>query len=199
MKYNAEQTKIIKKSLAFAKKLQCTGRGKVSDNAYKKGSNKPPYWAANGIVPSIAEIKKGGVNCVGLINLMRRAIGLKVSVLNPNDKTRFGDTGEWFSYLKKEKRLKEFNISKSYPVGTLLLRNYNPIDYGHVAVIYEENKKGVLFSKLIHSVGWCDGSGKKVVKIDDSVGRSYFCQYNGKNNKGHYTHICLPEDWLLKN
>ena len=78
------------------------------------------------------------------------------------------------------------------------MRDYNTKDNGHVAIIYEENKKGVLFSSLIHSVGWKDGTGIRGVKIDASVGKSHFFQYNGTTNTGHYTHICLPEDWLLK-
>ena len=109
-----------------------------------------------------------------------------------------GGTGGWFEYLKKNKRLEKFNYKKSYPAGTLLLRDYNTKDYGHVAIIFEENKKGVLFSSLIHSVGWNDGSNIKGVKIDASVGKSHFFQYNGTSNTGHYTHICLPENWLLK-
>ena len=100
--------------------------------------------------------------------------------------------------MKKKKRLKKFDYKKSYPTGTLLLRDYNPIDSGHVAIIYEENKQGVLFSKLLHSVGWLDGTNKRGVKIDESVGKSHFYQYNGSTNTGHYTHVCLPQNWLLK-
>ena len=40
--------------------------------------------------------------------------------------------------------------------------------------------------------------GKKIVKIDPAVGMSHFYQYNGTTNTGHYTHICLPENWLIK-
>ena len=189
----------IDRSLDYAKSLVGVGRGNTLDHEYLCGSDTGPYWAADGPVKPYETIKQGGINCTGLINLIRRYLGLSVTVVNPNDLTRLGDTDEWFTYLNHTYRLKPFEIDKSYPKGTLLLRNYNEIDQGHLAVIYQENKEGVLFSKLIHSVGWSDGSNLKCIKIDECVGKSYFCQYNGTTNTGHYTHICLPEDWLIKN
>lgn len=189
--------KIIDNALKFGKSLIGAPRG-VSWQSYKCGTDKNPFWTSNEPLPPISKLKKEGMVCAGLINLMRRYSGLSVLILKKNKKNVLGGTGEWFSYLKRNKRLQVFNINKSYPRGTMLLRDYNPIDAGHLAVIYKENKKGVLFSSLIHSVGWNDGSGRKVVKIDDSVGKSYFAQYNGTTNKGLYTHICLPEDWLIK-
>ena len=180
----------IKKILKFAKSL--VGAKRCDRwRTYKIGTNKAPWWISNDKLPSVKEIKKQGVDCGGLANLMRRYAGLSVDKLD--------GTGGWFDYLKKKKRLKKFNFKKSYPSGTLLLRDYNPKDQGHIAIIYKENKeKGVLFSSLIHSNGYNDGSGNRRVKIDESVGKSHFAQYNGKSNTGHYTHICLPEDWLLK-
>ena len=189
--------KIIDDVLKFAKKLIGTPRGK-SWKSYKLSSNTSPMWASDDPLPSISILKKEGMNCAGLTNLMRRKAGLSVLVLEKDPKKVLGGTKTWFSYLKKKKRLQKFDINKSYPKGTLLLRNYNPIDQGHLAIIYKENKKGVLFSSLIHSVGWNDGTNQQIVKIDDSVGKSYFAQYNGTTNTGHYTHICLPEDWLIK-
>ncbi len=79
-----------------------------------------------------------------------------------------------------------------------MLRDYNPIDSDHVAIIYQENKKGVSFSKLLHSVGWVVVNESRGVKIDESVGKSHFYQYNGDTNTGFYTHVCLPQNWLLK-
>ena len=158
----------------------------------------------------ISILSKYDVVCTGLIHLMRRKSGLPYLLvknnklyLNEASATKnsdiFAGVGDWFSYLKKNKRLQKFDMNKSYPKGTLLLRNYNKIDKGHLAVIYKENKKGVLFSSLVHSVGWVNNdSGQKVNVIDACVGKNYFAQYNGTTNTGHYTHICLPENWLLK-
>jgi hypothetical protein len=186
---NKNEENKIKKILKFGKSLVGTKRNE-SWKTYKIGTNKGPWWISDDKLPSKKEIKQSGTDCGGLANLMRRFSGLSV--------TETDGTGGWFDYLKKKKRLKKFDYKKSYPIGTLLLRDYNKIDSGHVAIIYEENKKGVLFSKLLHSVGWNDGTGKKGVKIDASVGQSYFFQYNGTTNTGHYTHICLPKNWLLK-
>ena len=189
--------KIIDDVLKFAKKLIGTPRGRCW-KTYKLSSNTSPFWASDDPLPSISVLKKEGTVCSGFANLMRRKAGLSVLVLEKDPKKVLGGTGAWFSYLKKKKRLQELDIKKSYPKGTLLLRDYNPYDDGHVAVIYKENKKGVLLSSLIHSVGWDDGSNQKIIKIDASVGQSYFAQYDGIINTGHYTHICLPENWLLK-
>lgn len=188
---------IINDALKFAVKLLKAPRGK-NWKLYKCSTNTNPFWASDDPLPSISVLKKEGLVCAGLINLMRRKAGLSVLILGKDQKKVLGGTGEWFDYLKKLKRLEIFDINKSYPAGTMLIRNYNTIDSGHLAVIYKENKKGVLFSSLLHSVGWNDGSNNLFVKIDDSVGKSYFAQYNGTTNTGHYTHICLPENWLIK-
>jgi hypothetical protein len=112
-------------------------------------------------------------------------MGLKVS-----------NIGDWFSYLSQKNKLHPLSLHKSYPAGTLLFINYNTKDEGHIAIIYENNPKGVLFSPLLHSVGWNDGSGLTGVKLDKCTGKSYFTQYNGTSNIGHYTHVCFPKDWI---
>jgi hypothetical protein len=188
---------IIKDILKYGKGLVGISRGSC-ENKFKPFSiDKAPFWLGDENPPPNKLIKRYGINCSGLINLLRRYAGLPVSVIL-NKKIGLGGTGEWFSYLKSKKRLKPFDICKSYPAGTMLLRNYNPIDSGHCAVIYKENKRGVLYSSLLHSVGWFDKSKKKIVKIDNIVADSHFYQYNGTTNIGHYTHICLPSDWLIK-
>jgi len=189
--------KIIYDVLKFAKKLIGAPRGN-DWKTYKLSSNTCPMWACDEPLPKISVLKKDGMVCTGLINLMRRKAGLSVLILNKDPTQVLGGTLEWFEYLKNKNRLQVFDINNMYPMGTMLLRNFNQIDHGHLAVIYKENKKGVLFSSLIHSVGWNDGSGKQIVKIDASVHKSHFAQYNGTTNTGHYTHICLPENWLIK-
>lgn len=193
-----ELEKNIKKALKFGKSLVGTPRGRCW-KSYKPNANTDPLWHSDKKIPSINVIKKKGCNCVGLANLIRNHLGLpKIKYKDSKHKfPEIGGTYEWFHYFKKIKKLKKINLNKSYPAGTLLLRDFNLIDAGHVAVIYKENKKGVLFSSLLHSVGWRDGSGIKGVKIDASVGTSHFALYNGTTNKGHYTHIVMPKDWLI--
>ncbi len=163
------------------------------------GYNKGSFWVSDEKVPTNKIIKEQGCNCIGFIHLLRRKAGLPISVISK--KSVIG-TDDWIKYLKKNKRLKKFDYKKSYPKGTLLLRNYNPIDYGHAAVIYKEDKRGVLFSSIIHCTGICIKiNGKNYfrgIKIDETVGFGYFIQYNSKNKQGKYEYICMPNDWLNK-
>lgn len=163
------------------------------------GYNKGGFWVSDNKVPSKKIIKEQGCNCIGFIHLLRRKAGFSISVIS---KDSIIGSDDWIKYLKKNKRLKKLDYKKSYPKGTLLLRDYNNIDNGHVAVIYKEDKRGVLFSSIIHSDGInlrIDGKNNfKGVKIDDTVGMSYFIQYDYKTKKGRYDYICLPKDWLSK-
>ena len=149
-------------------------------------------------IPDFDIIIENGINCVGLINLIRRYLSLEIPGLNEN-KLYAGGTFEWFKYLKKFKKLKKFNSKKIYPVGTLLIRNFkNEIDQGHVAVIYESNSKGILFSKVAHAYYNTkfdyDNKNKKLLPglvIDDFVNDSHNW-FEG----GTYTHVCYPNKWL---
>tara|TARA_B100001094_G_C18184610_1_gene802972 strand:+ start:2904 stop:3476 length:573 start_codon:yes stop_codon:yes gene_type:complete len=142
-------------------------------------------------------IKENGINCVGLINIIRRCLNLEIPGLNESNYA--GGTYEWFKYLKKNKKLKKFNINKIYPNGTLLLRDYkNEFDQGHVAIIYESNKENILESKLLHAyanTGFNKFNNKHVepgLTIDSELQISHNWFENGT-----YTHICLPENWLI--
>jgi hypothetical protein len=188
--------KKINDILIYGKGFCGTSRGKNWKSFKKFSYDTAPFWIGDTLPPKKNIIKKNGVNCAGLINLLRRYAELPVSVVLEKQHGYAG-TSEWFTYLNKKKRLKKFDINKSYPAGTMVLRNFNLIDSGHVGVIFKENTKGVLFSSLLHSVGWDDG-GHQMVKIDSTVGKSYFHAYNGTTNVGHYTHICMPQDWLCK-
>lgn len=102
-----------------------------------------------------------------------------------------GGTGAWFSYLKKEKRLEKIDFEKQYPKGTLLLQNYNPKEQGHVAITINSSKKGLLHSKIIHAInGTWDGKKYNSTVIEKLM--------DYPNYKRH-THVCLPQNWLLKN
>ena len=55
--------------------------------------------------PTIEDIKKGGLACIGVTNLIRRHLGLKIPTESGKWKDLFpGGTGAWFNYLKKIKK-----------------------------------------------------------------------------------------------
>lgn len=156
-----------------------------------------PFWVSNSEAPPSGDVMAESCTCTGLINLMRRKIGLEIPGLDRPDYEFPGGTWCWFNHLKKKGKLKNFNINMIYPKGTLLLRPYrNESEQGHMAVVYTDNPRNVLYAKLIHSYSK-DGTphpGRKGlygVKIDAAVGMSHFW-----DPKGFYTHACLPKDWL---
>jgi len=172
----------IKKSLEYAKKLVGI-KYKVSNKPPTEDSG--PFWNRNGPTPSIQEIKKGGLSCVGVTNLIRRHLGLKI----PTDTGKWekvfpGGTGAYFHYFTKKQKI---DYDKTYPKGTLLLEDYNPKNMGHVAIVWTESKNGLKDSKILHS----RHDGPKSVVIEDLK--------NLKKMKNRFTHICLPKDWLDKN
>lgn len=182
--------KAVNRAIRYANKLVNTHT--ITCTKIPK-ENKYPFYVANKPPPSLEIIKKNGINCAGFINLIRRHMNLEIpGIITGEKKSIFpGGTGEWFGYLKKEKRLEKIDYDKTYPKGTLLLEDYNPNNQGHLAMVYTSNKKGLLNSKIIHT-RW--ESHIKKVQID------YFYDYTYKNeiNK-RFTHVCYPEDWLIKN
>ena len=174
----------IEKGLQYAEKLVGI-RYSGSSKAPTKDSC--PFWNRDGPAPSIEDVKKGGLACVGITNLIRRHLGLKIPIESGKWKYIFpGGSGAWFHYLKEKKRLQKINYSKTYPKGTLLLEDWNPKNMGHVAIVWTENKKGLLHSKILH--GRHDGPKSVVIEPLDDY-----------KMKRRFTHVCLPEDWLVKN
>ena len=57
---------------------------------------------------------------------------------------------------------------------------------GHVAIVWTENKKDLLHSKILHSRH--DGPKSVVIELLDNY-----------SMKKRFTHVCLPENWLAKN
>ena len=172
----------INKGLEYAEKLVGI-KYQVSNKAPTEDSC--PFWNRDGPPPSIEDIKKGGLACVGVTNLIRRHLGLKIPIESGKWKDVFpGGSGAWFHYLKE--RLQKINYSKTYPKGTLLLENWNPKNMGHVAIVWTENKKGLSHSKILH--GRHDGPKSVVIEPLDNY-----------TMKRRFTHVCLPEDWLVKN
>jgi hypothetical protein len=146
-----------------------------------------PFWLKLGPPPSMVKIKKGKINCSGLANLMRRKLELDI----PGKSGDFpGCSGAWFEYLQNKKRLQKIDLNKSYPYGTLLLKNYNSQDQGHLAVVFKCSSKGLKHSKIIHAKGWGPMNERMVVieKFSDD-----------SKHESLYTHICLPKDWIKTN
>ena len=178
-----DNNKQILKALKYIKKFNGM-KYKFSKNAPIK-ENVPPFWIGNTKPPKFEYIYKNGSNCAGLVNLVRKYMKLEI----PGDitglkKGKFiGGTGEYFNYLKKMNRLEKINFNKVYPIGCLLIQNYNLKDQGHLAILLSSSKKGLLYSKIIHN---CQNT-TLIEKLNE------FSQYN------RFTHICLPEKWLLLN
>ena len=151
-----------------------------------------PFWIGNKPLPMNDMIIKDGICCAGLINLMRRFLNLSIPTCidTKTEKILFiGGTFSWFQYLNLKNRLQTIDINKTYPQGTLLLQDYNVVDQGHVAVILSDNKP-LKLAKKIHAIGHDNSDKYNCVLIET------FNEYPYKNR---YTHICLPENWLLKN
>ena len=110
----------IDKGLQYADKLVGI-RYAVSSKAPTKDSC--PFWNRDGPAPSIEDVKKGGLACVGVTNLIRRHLGLKI----PTEKMYFQAVavhGFAISKIKKgfTKLITIKHIQKEhyyYKIGTL--------------------------------------------------------------------------------
>ena len=155
----------------------------------------PPFWKVNSHPPPIQIIRKGGLCCTGLPNLVRRNLGLEVpgNVTGQRKSKYTGTTGAWFHYLNSSNRLQRIDFSKCYPKGTLLLQDYNSLDQGHVAVLTGANKTrpkntDTLLNNIQIHASSCENSNCVVLEP--------LADYH---LRGRYTHVCLPQNWLLKN
>ena len=197
---NEDQKKKVNKAIKYAKLFNKYPYSLCGKEPPKNTTNdKGPFWFANEKPPELNFIKKKGLNCVGLANLVRRFMGLQVpgkvtgQKLSAITKKWPGSTDAWFEYLKNKRRLEKIDFNKVYPKGTLLLQDYNPKDQGHVAFTINSSKKGLLETKIIHSVNDKDKDTGKIYKqVTIEKVKDYY------NYKRH-THICLPQNWLLKN
>lgn len=153
-----------------------------------------PFWAYDAPVPDVVEI----ATCTGLLNLMRRKVGLRVPGVQERS-AYAGGTYEWFTYLDSRDLLLPFDTTRRYPKGTLLLSPYvDEANQGHVAVLISEGASSVLDEKLLHSYSeeLYDPNQRGIVMpgicMKDSVADSHFWK-----PEGYYTHACLPENWLI--
>lgn len=151
----------------------------------------PPFYVDK---PESAEyVKQHGVCCAGLMNLILHYVNKDV----PGNGCYGGGTISWFDHFRDAGLLHDFDMSKNYEPGTLLIRRYrDTTDQGHLAMVYgsSEDTVGIpkwdpkqqqpLFNKLIHS---CRGVGVSVCY----VGLSHFCM-----EYGTYEYVVRPHDWL---
>ncbi len=168
------------------------------------GSDK--FWADNGrkITRQEIDLEDKCIVCTGLINLMRRYFGLSIpgldGSLNDIEGDKFpGTTGIWFEYLSRKDRLEKLDISKKYPMGTLLLKNFEDIetDQGHVAVLIDNGTENILDQQIIHAYADLSYNDSKDVKNVGVTGITDFkVSHYFSTNTGYYTHVCLPENWL---
>ncbi len=165
------------------------------------------FWAKNASHISRETIDKEDkcIVCTGLINLMRRYLGLTIpgldGSLNDIEGDKFpGTTGIWFAYLLRRDRLETIDVSQKYPKGTLLLRNFEDIEnQGHVAVIIDEKGSSILDQRIIHAYAKLPYKGSEHIKNVGKTGTMKFTSsHYYATPEGYYTHICLPENWLLK-
>ena len=173
----------MEKSLDIAKKL-IGAKYKLWLGDFQKTDDTPEPFYINEI-PNIEYVRTHGINCAGLINIMR----LNTSGSVPGEGNWRGGTLSWYEYLKSKDVLIDFDYRKHYPKGTLLLRKYkNENDQGHLAVICEKDKQGKwLNDDIIHAYSNGSSGGISICKL----GYSHY-----SIPEGFYQYIILPEDWL---
>jgi cell wall-associated NlpC family hydrolase len=138
-----------------------------------------PFWREEGVAPESKKILKEGTNCAGFLNLVCRKYGIPIGGFGEKEyEDTAGGTYGWFEFLKTKNLLEVFDEKETYPLGTLLLRQfYDEEDQGHVAIVCKDGK-------LAHSYT------TKGVHLDESYRESH-----GWIEGGYYTHICRKENW----
>lgn len=165
------------------------------------------FWASNEpLTITLEEIDCAGksIVCTGLANLVRRHLGLTIPGLGSNPHP--GTTGAWFSYLAAAGRLEPLDVRSHYPAGTLLLRDFADIetDQGHVAILAEAPAgESILSATLLHA--YADRSYEETAEgllrtaPAGTTGLTPFSEsHHYVSEKGYYTHICRPENWILR-
>jgi cell wall-associated NlpC family hydrolase len=156
------------------------------------------FWATNGPPVSRAEIDKQDkcIVCTGLINLMRRFVGLPIpgldGSLNDIGGDRYpGTTSIWFAHLARTGRLEPLDVANVYPHGTLLLANFQNVetDQGHVAVVLGDQQILHAYPEIAYK------DSQDLVNVGKTAITSFHESHFWVPG-GYYTHVCLPEHWL---
>jgi hypothetical protein len=149
-----------------------------------------PFYAENGPPPPLDQIRANGLNSAGFINLVRRYQGLEIPGVKEN-RWNAGGTYLWFRYLEQRNLLKPFELSKCYPPGTLLIRDYVSVfDQGHVVISMGMNRIAHCYPDDPTPVA------KTLVEPGVRIEPLNLSMNWGFN--GYYTHTVAPEDWILK-
>lgn len=129
-------------------------------------------------------LRKDGINCSGLINLI--CCHLKIQI--PTEYPFPGGTDAWYKYFKEKKLLNSFNINSNYPSGTLLLTPYKNVNQqGHIAIVYDDH--------VIQS--YADQNYNKTKKLYlPGVNKSQTLMEAHKYFKFEF--YVKPENWLIK-
>lgn len=136
-----------------------------------------PFWAAEGQPPATDRLRREGIACTGLINLMCRNEEI-VPPLVCDGLTWAGTTDAWWEVLRAGGALSPYRAHDRYPAGTLLLAPYEGPgleEQGHVGMVLEDGR-------FLHS---CLNGG---VSIDPSPEHSHAWAC--------YQAVALPEDWI---
>ena len=143
-----------------------------------------PFYANPDLtVPSTDRIKQLGTNCAGFINLLCRKVGAPIAGVKERDYYA-GGTYVWYTFLKSKWKLHPIDMTKIYPVGTLLLTPYiNPEYQGHVAVVTTPGTMKTL--KISHSFSTNGLVMDEPVEITHQI-----------LDTGYYTDTANMEDWL---
>jgi hypothetical protein len=166
-----------------------------------------PFYAGNGPAHSREYIDSNdkSIVCTGLANLARRFRGLPIPGLYGSlddeyvqGSTYPGTTGTWFAYLNHKGVLEALNVERSYPKGTLVLRDFSNIDtdQGHVGILIDTCGSAVLDQTLLHAYAELSYNESIDMKNVGQTGLMPFKDSHLWNSEGYYTHICLPEHWL---
>lgn len=118
------QANLINKLYAFLENLEGMP---YKGGDYEEKSPEGPFWFGNDEIPRWGKIAHDGVNCLGLINIVLRFLGVGATY---NPVARF------------DGKLVEFDNDISYPPLTLLLRRVDPEnpdhDPGHNAIVWKD-------------------------------------------------------------
>ena len=159
---------------------------------WKGGENQidAPMFAEDGPVPNNLDIVSA--NCAGLCNLMLRSVGKKLPY---SKKTQtMGGTESYFEFYKDKSY--EFSINNTYPMGTLLMRDYRDLnDQGHVAVLLEEKGKDslVLQSHVEGEYFESTNPGVNAMYTLEETNRFF---KNADGTGCYFERVVLPEVWL---
>lgn len=150
--------------------------------------NDGPFWASTDPLPSIETIKASSCNCGGLINLMRRKLGLSIPGLSEGWDIP-GGTPAWDWYLGQKNRWEPYDPKQEYPDGTLMFRPYStPFDQGHLAVKIQGNY-------LLHSFPNEEYDPDSAPLLEPGIDASVpFEVSQGLDKGGYYKFICRPEN-----